>query len=100
MSEGDWLDEGREQSVEALFDSERQRSQVQEDRRAAAIEFAQQYLVFESDERARALLEHWDKALLRRRTPKAASHQEYAADEAVRAFVDEIHRQIDLAHSR
>lgn len=64
---------------------------------AKAVDFAQNYLVFEQDSRARALLEHWEQAVLRKRTPVDATHQRYAADEAVRAFVAGIREQISLA---
>jgi hypothetical protein len=61
------------------------------------VEFARNYLVFETDARARALLEHWDATVLRRRTPVGASLQQYAADEAIRAFVGGIHDELRIA---
>lgn len=61
------------------------------------VEFAQNYLVFDNDSRARALLAQWSKALMERRTPVNASIQEYAANEALRAFVAELHVQIAVA---
>ena len=39
----------------------------------------------------------WDTTLLRRRTSVNAPHTEYAANEALRAFVDGIHEQLRLA---
>lgn len=62
-------------------------------------EFAQNYLVFVQDGRAKMLLEHWDKTLLGKRTPVNGSIQEYAAAEAIRAFIAGIHQQIELAQS-
>lgn len=83
----DWLDSDEEKIARA--------EQV-----AKAREFAQNYLVFEQDGRARALLEHWEQTLLGKRTPVNATIQEYAAAEAVRAFVAGIKHQIALAHSK
>lgn len=82
----DWLDEEAPAAA-------------RESQRVLAVTFAQHYLVFEQDPRARALLEHWTKTLSRRRTPVGAPVQEYAANEALRAFVDSIHDQLALAHS-
>lgn len=84
MSEPDWLDSDAAPAARAEL-------------QAKHVEFAQLYLVFEQDSRARALLDHWDKAMLRKRTPVGASLQQYAADEAVRAFVSGIHEQLRVA---
>lgn len=65
-----------------------------------AIEEAQIYLLFANDERGRELLRRWDERLMNQRTPVDASLQRYAADEAVRAFVAGIHKQIKLAGTR
>lgn len=65
--------------------------------RAAALETASLYLVFVTDERGRQLLALWDKTLRRRRTPVTAQVQEFAANEALRAFVEGIYDQIELA---
>lgn len=65
--------------------------------RAAALETASLYLVFVTDERGRQLLALWDDTLGRKRLPPTASVQEFAYAEAQRAFVDGIHRQIELA---
>lgn len=65
--------------------------------RAEGTRIAQLYTVFETDERARELLKMWDTTLLRRRTSVNAPHTEYAANEALRAFVDGIHEQLRLA---
>jgi hypothetical protein len=62
------------------------------------VEFARNYQVFETEPRAAALLKHWDATILRRRTPVGASIQQYAADEAIRAFVAGIHDQLRIAH--
>jgi hypothetical protein len=43
------------------------------------------------------LLEHWERTLGRRRTPVNAQVQEYAANEALRAFVQGIREQIEMA---
>lgn len=81
----DWLDND---------DIERHRAE----QAAKHVEFAQNhYAVFDTDSRARALLAQWDLALMNRRTPVNASIQEYAANEALRAFVAEIHVQIAIA---
>lgn len=65
--------------------------------RAAALETASLYLVFVTDERGRQLLALWDKTLRKRRTPVNAQVQEYAANEALRAFVEGLYDQIELA---
>ncbi len=84
MAEPDWLDN---ESVDAH----------RADMAAKRVEFAQNYLVFESDSRARALLANWTDKVLHRRTPVTASVQQYAADEAVRAFVAGIHEELRIA---
>ena len=80
----DWLDESA--NAKAI-----------REQRAEGFRIAQLYTVFETDERARELLKMWDTALLRKRTSVNAPHTEYAANEALRAFVDGIHEQIRLA---
>jgi len=77
----DWLDEG-----EGAREAQRQ----------SAVEFAQAYLVFVDDSRARELLDYWDRTLMNRRVPVDASIQQYAAAEALRAFIAGIHQQIAL----
>lgn len=74
-------------------DRQRQ-AQVAEGRRIASL-----YTVFETDERGRELLKLWDETLLNKRTPTNAQHTEYAANEAMRAFVAGIHQQMKLAKS-
>jgi predicted oxidoreductase (fatty acid repression mutant protein) len=63
---------------------------------AKHVEYAQNYLVFDTDARARAILAQWDSALLRKRTPVGASLQQYAAEEAVRAFVASVIEQVRI----
>lgn len=70
---------------------------AQEAQRVAALETASLYLVFQTDERGRQLLALWDRQLRRRRTPVDASIQQYAANEALRAFVEGIYDQIEMA---
>lgn len=89
MSEYDWM-EG-EISLDGLPE-EQKREQFNK-----AIEFARQYLVFETDERAKALYAHWRKSILEKPTPTESSLQRYAADNAMREFVVNIGRQLDLA---
>lgn len=63
-----------------------------------AIDYAQLYVaVFVHTEAGKRLLADWDARLLHRRIPVNAPHTEYAAVEAVRQFVHDIHAQIDLA---
>lgn len=80
----DWLDEG-----EGAREAQRQ----------SAVNFAQAYLVFVDDSRARELLDYWDRTLMNRRVPVTATLQEYAAAEAIRAFIAGIHQQLELAKS-
>lgn len=65
--------------------------------RAAALEIASRYLVFQTNQQARELLAMWDQQIRRKRTPLNASIQEYAANEAMRAFIEGIHDQINIA---
>ena len=62
--------------------------------------FAQLYLVFEQDPRAKELLEHWTAIARRKRIPANASAQEYAAHNAFREFVEGLYAQIEVAHNR
>ena len=73
-------------------DDERKQKQ-----RKAGEEIAALYRVFVDEPRARKLLELWEERSLRKRTPPGSSHEEYARDEAIRDFVDGIHRQVELA---
>lgn len=62
-----------------------------------AIEFAQLYLVFAQDGRAKALLEHWEKTIEEKCVPPTASHAEFAYAEGRRVFVRGIRQQLELA---
>lgn len=73
---------------------------VQQATELAGLEFAKLYLVFESDPRAKRILDHWRETLLHKRTPTNASIQEYAANEAVRCFIAGIEGQLKQARSR
>mgnify|MGYP000876534607 CR=1 FL=1 len=84
MQQPDWLDS---EAIDAA------RGELAEKR----LEFARNYLVFDTDSRAKALLDHWEQHVLRKRTPVGASLQQYAADEAVRAFVGGILEQLRIA---
>jgi hypothetical protein len=64
---------------------------------ALRVEFARQYLVFEQEPRAVAIFEHWKKTLLLKRTPVGASILQYAADEAIRAFIGGILEETRIA---
>jgi hypothetical protein len=68
--------------------------------KAEAIEFAKLYLIFELDERGRALLAHWEDVYARRRTPVDATINQYVANETMREFLQKIREQIELAHTR
>lgn len=70
---------------------------VAPEQKSAAIEFAQNYLVFTDDARGRALLDHWRDTLARKRVGPAASIQEYAYAEAQRAFILGIEEQLRFA---
>lgn len=64
-------------------------------------ELAQHYVsAFVHNPSGKALLELWTKTLMNKRVSTNAPHTEYAATEAVRAFVAGIHGQIELAQSR
>jgi hypothetical protein len=80
---------------ELIPDDEQARARLE----AQALEFARNYLVFVRDPRAKALLEHWTKTLARRRISVNAPHTEYAAVCAIRDFVEDIKRQIEIAET-
>lgn len=68
---------------------------------AAAVEYAKLYVdAFVTSPSGAKLLADWDERLLHRRVPVNAPHTEYAAVEAVRQFVHDIHQQIRLASER
>jgi hypothetical protein len=62
-----------------------------------SLEVSKLYTVFETHPVAKQLLAMWDEACLRKRTPVNATHAQYAADEAIRAFVAGIHHEIAKA---
>lgn len=63
-----------------------------------AIDYAKIYVAaFVHTAAGAKLLADWDRRLLHKRIPVNAPHTEYAATEAVRQFVHEIHAQIALA---
>ena len=73
-------------------------SDSREAMRDAAIDYAKLYVAtFVHTPAGVKLLEDWDTRLLRKRIPINAPHTEYAAVEAVRQFVHDIHAQIELA---
>ena len=76
-----------------------QAEQQKKDQEEKGLVFAQRYLVFKQEPRARELLAHW--TALARKTPVArnASVQEYAAHNAFREFVEGIHAQIEFAEN-
>lgn len=68
-----------------------------EEQRSEGLRIASLYTVFETDERGRELLSLWTREVRGRRTPVNAPISQYAANEALRQFVDGIHEQISLA---
>lgn len=81
-----WLDEHEQQSIDQTAINKKQ-----------AVDFAQLYLVFEQDARAKALLEHWERTIEARDTPPDSSHAVYAYAEGRRVFVRSIRREIEFA---
>lgn len=68
--------------------------------RLKAVEFAQQYrYLFVENATGARLLDYWTRTLARKRTPVNATIQEYAATEAVRAFIEDIRAQIELTRT-
>jgi hypothetical protein len=65
--------------------------------KAEAVKFAELYLVFETDGRAKALLEHWEKTIEEKNVPPSASHAEFAYAEGRRVFVRGIRQQLEFA---
>lgn len=80
------------------FDFERQDAENRAAANEAAKATCQLYLVFATDERARALLAKW-KAESKAVLPIDASVQAYAAKEFARRFIDIIEDNIELAKS-
>ena len=71
----------------------------QNQRREQNLEFARLHKVFDEDARARELLDFWRRTVVRKRVPVNASIQEYAAHEAVRAFISVIEDQLRFAQT-
>lgn len=66
--------------------------------RQAGLEIANQYAVlFVHNQIGAGLLKRWTEGYANKRTPVNAPITEYAANEAVRAFIQGIHDQIKLA---
>ena len=63
----------------------------------AAYNVAQNYLIFEMDARGKAILSQWQDLARKKKIPAGASVQEYAAENAIREFVEGISAQIELA---
>ncbi len=75
-------------------------TQAQKGHHADAVAFAKLYVeTFVLNPSGRALLEHWDSRLLRKRVPVNASLNEYVAVEAQRTFIQDILQQIEFAQS-
>lgn len=84
------------ESADFLFpDSVRKKSELEQQ----GLVFAQKYLVFKQEPRARELLAYWTVIARRTRIAKAASAQEYAAHNAFRELVEGIHAQIEFAEN-
>ena len=69
------------------------------DQEEKGLVFAQKYLVFKQDPRARDLLAHWTALARRQRIAASATVQEYAAHNAFREMVEGIHAQIEIAEN-
>lgn len=66
--------------------------------RKLALDFANMYVVlFVHNTIGVQLLKHWEDSLMNKRTPVNAPLTEYAANEAVRAFIAGIKGQIKIA---
>jgi catechol-2,3-dioxygenase len=70
-----------------------------EAQRVKAVEHAKLYHATFSSPTGKKLLEDWTHAFMEKRVPVNAPHTEYAAVEAVRAFIAGIHQQIKLAET-
>lgn len=85
-----------EEEKDWLFPKAGEQKAAQEEKGLA---FAQKYLVFLQDPRARELLEYWASIARRKRIPANASVGEYAAHNAFREFIEGIHAQIEFAQN-
>lgn len=84
----------------SVFDVEETKTDAQlaDERKNLALQFAQNYVaVFVHAPQGATLLKHWTETYAKKRTPVNAPHTEYAANEAVRAFIEGIHDQIRRA---
>jgi hypothetical protein len=63
----------------------------------AALAFAQSHMFFITDPRAAKLLQFWKDTVVSTRIPVGSPIDAYAAAEAIRAFVGQIDRQIEMA---
>lgn len=84
-------------NIDWLFPDAPEQKALQEEK---GLVFAQKYLVFKgptSDPRARELLEHWTRLIRSKRIAAGATAQEYAAHNAMREFIEQIHLQIEFA---
>lgn len=91
MSTDAWLDVSTPAQAQPL---------TREQQHAKAVEFAKLYVeTFVLNSSGAELLKHWDTTLLRYRIPVNATINEYAAVEARRAFVQQIHNEIEFARS-
>ncbi len=80
--------------MDDFLDTGEQQAAIRND----AIDYAKLYVAtFVQDPAGARLLADWDARLLHKRIPVNAPHTEYAAVEAVRQFVHDIHAQIALA---
>ncbi len=84
-------------SADSFLDFPEETPEEREKREENQMRFAQRYLVFETNEQARAIMEYWEETFVNRPTPVEAPIQVYAADQALRSLVIGIKRQIKLA---
>lgn len=76
-------------------------AKIKEDRQRKELEFSQLYVAaFVHNPAGAALLAHWTQVYAKKRTPVNAPHTEYAANEALRAFVEGVQEQIRFAQTR
>ena len=83
-----------EKDVDWLFPDAEKNKALQEEK---GLVWAQKYLVFEQDPRARDLLAHWLVTVRRQTISPAASVQEYAYWNARRELFEHIQAQIEFA---
>lgn len=85
-----------EEEKDWLFPKAGEQKVAQEEK---GLVFAQRYLVFKQDPRARELLEHWTKTVRQQMLAPGASVQEYAYYNARREFVESIWAQLAFAEN-